>query len=285
MARVVASNVSKMYAGKTVLHPVNFDIPQGILAVVGPNGSGKTTLLRRCAGLVAGGGSVTFDDVCFRHLRRPRQIVGVGLGYAHLDLRTTPRSLLRAHAVASSIRFTQVETVLHDAGLSAVANRRIARLSRGFQQRVSLALALLGRPSVLVLDEPEAGLDVESCRWLSAVLESHQGAGGTAIIATHEHGRLSLLPDYVLRLKRDAQPVLESVEDMKRLRVLVRVRTFPVDPSLTKRIGASSWTEQVDGSGVTVAHGLSPEEVIAEAMTAGAVVIEVRELAWHEVGA
>ena len=94
---------------------------------------------------------------------------------------------------------TAVTEVLNDVGVSAWADRRINTLSNGMQKRVAIARALLHKPSVLLLDEPDAGLDLEARNLVDTVVRAVAAGGGTVVLATHEVTRgLAVADDYIL---------------------------------------------------------------------------------------
>ena len=183
--------VTKVYAsGVAALKPVDLDIRRGeIFALLGPNGAGKTTLISIICGLVTpSGGTVTadgFDTV--RHWREARRRIGL-----------VPQELTTDafETVWASVCFTRglfglvpddahIEQVLKDLSLWDRKDATIKTLSGGMKRRVMIAKALSHNPSILFLDEPTAGVDVELRRDMWALVRRLQQAGTTIILTTH----------------------------------------------------------------------------------------------------
>jgi zinc/manganese transport system ATP-binding protein len=168
--------------GRQILSDVGFDIRPGEFAgIIGPNGAGKTTLLRVILGLIpASSGRITLDGDSERHGERDggpgRRPSGTVVGYVPQKLNIDPDVPLRARDVVSlgldghrlgfafpsRQRRELVEAALTDVGAQGYANARVGELSGGEQQRVMIAHALIGRPKLLLLDEPLANLDLAS---------------------------------------------------------------------------------------------------------------------------
>ena len=169
--RIQISDLSKTYRGGVqALCHVNLEIGAGMFGLLGPNGAGKTTLLRILATLLKPStGRVTVDgfDVADR---RQKWAVKRLLGYLPqelgLYLNLTAYEFLDYIATLKQLhdhgaRAAEVERLLHLTGLESMAGRRIKALSGGMKRRVGIAQALIGSPSLLIVDEPTAGLDPE----------------------------------------------------------------------------------------------------------------------------
>lgn len=164
---------------------IDLSIRQGeVVAFLGPNGAGKTTTLDMVLGLTRPDtGSVRLFGVS------PDEAVAAGRVAAVLQT----GGLLDDFTVAETIAIVAathrhpapVEEVMRRAGVTAIADRKVSRCSGGEQQRVKFALALLPDPDLIVLDEPTAGMDVESRRAFWAAMREDAGAGRTVLFATH----------------------------------------------------------------------------------------------------
>jgi ABC-2 type transport system ATP-binding protein len=107
----------------------------------------------------------------------------------------TARDHLRALAVLGGIPVRRVDEVLREVGLESAADQRAGGFSLGMRQRLALAGALLGEPSVLLLDEPSNGLDPDGIRWLRSFLTAFAARGGTVFVSSHLIGELSMFAD------------------------------------------------------------------------------------------
>jgi ABC-2 type transport system ATP-binding protein len=194
----------KAYAGRHVLAGVSFDVAPGeVFALLGPNGAGKTTTVEILEGYRRpDGGSVRvlgLDPHADR--RRLRSRIGLMLQEGGIDPRTTPREAL--HLYARLFRDPEdPEALLELVDLGRAAGTRYRRLSGGEKQRLGLALALVGRPELLVLDEPTAGMDPAAKQATRERIGSLRAAGTTILLTTHELGDVERLADHVAVLDR-----------------------------------------------------------------------------------
>jgi zinc transport system ATP-binding protein len=188
--------------GRTILDDVSCRVEAGeFVAVLGPNGSGKTTLVRALVGLVplSAGTLSIFDTPVHRfhdwtRLGYVPQRLAVGGGVP-----ATVREVVasgRTPRVRRGRRFSAadrraVEHALGDVGMAHRAGDAVGTLSGGQQQRVLIARALAGEPDVLVLDEPTAGVDVDSQDTLAGALGHLSRAGGSVVLVAHELGPLA----------------------------------------------------------------------------------------------
>ena len=194
------------FGGAAALRGVDFTVPSGqTLALVGESGSGKSTTAAAILGLLPPGGRITSGRILFDGLditaadpRRMRAIRGAGIGYVPQDPATNlnpvwktgfqVREALRAHDVDNSRR--RSVQLLAQAGLTdagAQANRYPHQLSGGMCQRVLIAIALAGRPRLLIADEPTSALDVTVQRQILDHLQRLAGELGTAmLLITHD---------------------------------------------------------------------------------------------------
>lgn len=180
VAALEARKLVKRYGALEALRGIDFAAGPGeLLAVIGPNGAGKTTLLSILAGIVrADGGEV--------HL--PRGEVGWVPQQAALYRRLTVEEnlLLFARLERRGDPRASVEEMLELTGLGERRGEIVARLSGGNQQRVNIAIGLLARPLVLLLDEPSVGLDPRQRARLWEFVAALAGRGTTVIFSTHD---------------------------------------------------------------------------------------------------
>ena len=185
-AAVFCDGVSVSRGGRLVLHDICCDVRTGsVTGVVGPSGSGKTTLMRAIVGVQRG--------VCgdLRVLDLPAGTPAVRAEVAYL---TQTPSVYGDISVAANLRYfaamvgapyDDVARVLTVVGLTDEAGRRVDRLSGGQRARVALASVLLGRPRLLVLDEPTVGLDPALRAELWGTFRELAAAGTTLLVSTH----------------------------------------------------------------------------------------------------
>ncbi len=180
-----------------LLHDINLSVePASIHGLVGANGAGKSTTLRILVGVArpTTGTAELFGRSSFEAAAR------VGLGFspdmASFPLTLTPLEVLKLHAALGPGNET-IEAVLHEVDLYARRNDPIGRFSKGMQQRLSLAVALLGSPRLLVLDEPMSGLDPAGRELVRQVLRLRHTQGVTILFSSHVLSDIGELCDAV----------------------------------------------------------------------------------------
>ncbi len=176
------------------LEGVSFAVEPGeAFGLMGPNGAGKSTLLRIFAGLVAPDGG--HARVAGLDCARGGPLLGAKVGYLAADergltLALSPRELVAffgaLHGLARRAALQRADELMDEVGLSAVARRPIGELSTGMRRRTGLARALLGAPSLLLLDEPTRGLDPAGALALRAQLQAALRRGVVLVLATHD---------------------------------------------------------------------------------------------------
>ena len=193
------------FGDRTALAGVDLRVEAGgSVAVLGPNGSGKSTLLRILAGLLrpSGGAITVLGCELPKETHRLRGRVGY-LGHEPLLYRDlSPRENLQLaaalHGIAPEAAGPRIDVLLDSVGMSARADDRVAELSAGMKQRIDICRAVLHRPELLLLDEPDAHLDPEARRRLAPLLAA--GEGRTRVLVSHERGLATEQSDFVLEL-------------------------------------------------------------------------------------
>jgi ABC-2 type transport system ATP-binding protein len=168
---IVARRLTKRFGDVTAVDGLSFEVVPGrVTGFVGPNGAGKSTTLRMLLGLVEP------DD---------GQATILGLPYASLE---DP--------------ITVAGAVLEIVGMTAAAKRKAGSYSLGMRQRLGLAAALLGDPSVLILDEPANGLDPHGIRWLRESLRDLAAEGKAVLVSSHQLDEVARMADDVVVIDR-----------------------------------------------------------------------------------
>jgi heme ABC exporter ATP-binding subunit CcmA len=199
------AGLKKSFGLKTVLRGIDLAVYSGeSVALMGANGAGKTTLLRILACLTSpSSGCARIDGWdSGRDAQRVRRLVGFVAHQPYLyDELTAEENLLffgKMYAVKDA-RERAVQ-LLQRVGLEKRARERVGVFSRGQVQRLSLARALLHAPRVLLLDEPDAGLDEQGYELVGAVLAEHSAGGGAVLFTTHQLERALKLADSLVML-------------------------------------------------------------------------------------
>ncbi|MCO1655834.1 ABC transporter ATP-binding protein [Pseudonocardia humida] len=191
------------YGALTALDGVGLHVAAGeCVALLGPNGAGKTTLIGLATGLLIaqrGRVRVRGGDPRSAATRRHLGVVQQSMGF---PTTLTVAELVRGAAVRAGRPAAAAGPVMAEVGITELARRRSAKLSGGQRQRVALAMALVGDPELLLLDEPTTGLDVASRRTFWQVLARHRDAGVGIVLTTHILEEAASMADRVVVLHR-----------------------------------------------------------------------------------
>ena len=208
-------SVTKTYGSARALQEVSLDIPAGaIFGLIGPNGAGKTTLLRLLAGLVAPtSGSIVFESDA------AGQPPAGGVGYlpqrVSFNGLATPLEILRLFTSIRNLPPDSAARALATAGIEDVASREVRTLSGGMRQRLGLAVACLGNPQVLLLDEPDAGLDPRAAIELRQRVRQLAAQGRTIVFSSHSLPELETICDWLAILANGQVVRQGSVASLK----------------------------------------------------------------------
>jgi ABC-2 type transport system ATP-binding protein len=244
-ARAVAElrGVHKRYGKAEALRGVDLQIHAGeLVALLGPNGAGKTTAVGILLGQRrpdAGSARLFGRDPTMPAARRPVGATPQEIGFPdNLTVREVV-DLVRVHYPNPA----PTRELLGRFGLAEVAGRRAGGLSGGQQRRLAVALAFAGRPQAVVMDEPTAGLDVESRHRLWEVVRAFMAEGGTVLLTTHYLEEAQTLASRVVVITRGRIIAQGSVDDLTGRAGLSRVRlrapSLP-DLPMVSRVEASN---------------------------------------------
>ena len=278
MAAIELRGLTKRFGAVTAVDDVTLELAAGtVTGFLGPNGAGKTTTLRMLLGLVAPtAGSATFEGRRYADLDEPARQVGAVLEASSFHPGRRAVDHLRILASAAGLPSQRVHDALSQVGMTEHARRRVGGFSLGMRQRLGLAAALLGEPSVLVLDEPANGLDPEGVHWLRAFLRSQADAGRTVVVSSHLLAEVSQTVDHVVILDKGrlvtSRPLAELTADTT---AAVVVRT-PDAGRFQFELAVRGIHATVTGPDQVTATGTTPEGVGRVIGDIGLVVYEMR---------
>jgi ABC-2 type transport system ATP-binding protein len=191
--------VRHRYGGTVALDGVDLQVEAGeCVALLGPNGAGKTTLVNLVIGLLArqaGSIGIAGGDPRVAASRRELGVVQQSLGF---PTTAKVRELVVGAAVRAGVPGASAGPVLAELGLAELAGRRAVRLSGGQRQRLQLAMALVGDPALLVLDEPTVGLDVAARRAFWGIVADRRARGVGVLVTTHLIEESAVVADRVV---------------------------------------------------------------------------------------
>ena len=250
--------LTKRYGEVAAVDSLDLDVERGTLYVfLGPNGAGKTTTIRMALGLVfPDAGEVELlgirmfaaEDATVG-LRRAGALIEEPAFWPWLTGRRNLECFARAAGPPADrdARLGRIDEVLDIVSLTAAASKRVKAYSQGMRQRLGLALALLGEPELLVLDEPTNGLDPTGMREIRTLLRRLADAGTTVFVSSHLLGEVEAMCDRVGvlahgRLVAEGTPAeLRSSGN--------RVRLEVGEPALARRVLGSLGVAEADGNG------------------------------------
>lgn len=225
---IEAKSLTRKYGERLAVDRLSFTVRPGrVTGFLGPNGAGKSTTLRLILGLdTPTGGTVTIDGRPYQQLTAPLRSVGSLLDTGAVHAGRTVRQHLLGLARSNAIPRRRVAETLEAVGLTEAADKRAGGLSLGMGQRLGIAAALLGDPSVLILDEPVNGLDTDGIRWIRDLLRSFAGEGRTVLLSSHLMSEMELTADHLLvigrgRLLADT-PMRDFIEAHSQVGAVVR---------------------------------------------------------------
>jgi ABC-2 type transport system ATP-binding protein len=194
---IEAINLTKRYGRTVAVDGLSFSVQPGrVTGFLGPNGAGKSTTMRLILGLDSpDAGNVTVKGKSYRSLREPLRVVGALLDARWVHPNRSARSHLRWLARSNRLSVARVDEVLGLVGLTGVASRRVGGFSLGMSQRLGIAAALLGDPSVLLFDEPVNGLDPEGILWIRKFVQGLAAEGRTVLVSSHLLSEMSLMAE------------------------------------------------------------------------------------------
>ena len=203
-AVIDVSGLTKKYGAKTAVDGISFTVAPGrVTGFLGPNGAGKSTTMRMTLGLDRpSAGSVTVNGRRYRDSPAPLREVGALLEARALHPGRSARDHLRWLAASNRIPLARVDEVLGLVGLDGVAGTRVGKFSLGMGQRLGIAVALLGDPPVVVLDEPVNGLDPEGIRWVRTLARQLAAEGRTVFVSSHLMSEMALTADHLVVIGR-----------------------------------------------------------------------------------
>ncbi|MCJ8282202.1 MAG: ABC transporter ATP-binding protein [Rivularia sp. ALOHA_DT_140] len=244
-AAVLVENLKKRYGNTEAVKNISFKVEEGeIFGLLGPNGAGKTTTLRAlCTLITPDAGRIEVSGISvIDNPREARKRLGYVAQEVAPDKVLTGRELLQLQAalyhIPSKVAKERIDNVLELLGLKEYANKKTGTYSGGLLKRLDLAAGLLHAPTVLVLDEPTAGLDIESRFVVWEFLRKLREAGTTVLITSHYLEEIDALADRVAIIDRGEVIATGTPSQLKDKvggdRVTLRVREFTSDDEAEK---------------------------------------------------
>ena len=275
---IVAEGLTKAFGSVVAVDDVSFEVQAGeVVALLGHEGAGKTTLVRLlCAHVRSTSGTATILGKPYAELARPARRVGVLLGTGAHPARSA-RDHLRIAAARGELPASRVDDVLALVGLEDEAARPVRELDRGARGRLALATALLGEPEVVILDDPEAGLEDDEVRWLHELLRALADRGCAVLATGRELSDAAHVADRVLVLDRGALVAQTTPDELLRRAGSEVVVRSPDAAALADELHSVGIETSSAGGDRLRARDIPPRVVSELAATSGVPVWDVRE--------
>ncbi len=271
-------HLSKRYGPKLAVDDISFTARPGVVTgFLGPNGAGKSTTMRMIMGLDRpSGGTATVNGKRYIDHRDPLRQAGALLEAKAVHTGRSAFNHLLALAATHGIPKGRVDEVIQMTGLESVAKKRVGSFSLGMGQRLGIAVALLGDPQTLILDEPVNGLDPEGVLWVRQLSRYLASQGRTVFLSSHLMSEMAQTADHVVVLGRgkvlaDA-PISDILSGASGQRVTVRT---PSPELLAGAIAGPDVTVQQTADGTLSINGVGAAQIGEAAARAGVVLHEL----------
>lgn len=299
---LVANQLSKTFGEAHVVRDVSFDIERGeVLALLGPNGAGKTTTVKMILGLITPTAGQAFisglDMAKATEAHEAATLVGAVLeGARNLYWRLSPLENLRYFGALRGMPRKNIDSegtrLLEQLGLADKRNVEVRTFSRGMQQKVALAVALIHNPQVLILDEPTLGLDVEAAQQLEQTIIESAAQGKAILLTSHNMPLVERLANRIVIIKDgravrigEKQEILNDVKQQSITDIRIKGDLTPLKAKIYERFPNVTINEKgshlvwhdpeqaeiielyglLDGAGIEVEHIAKREPTLEEA--------------------
>ena len=218
---IEVKNVTKKYGNFVAVDNISFNIKEDeIIGLLGPNGAGKSTTMNMITGFIEQTeGEIIIDG--YDMLKKPKKAKkeigympeGVPL-YTDLTVKEFVSYMAQIKKVDRKIRKEQIEKTIEETGLKDVEKKLIKNLSRGYKQRVSMAGALVGKPKILILDEPTVGLDPKQITEIRELIKK-LGKTHTVILSSHILSEVSQICNKVIIINKGKIVAIDTPQNLE----------------------------------------------------------------------
>ena len=272
---VEASELTRAYGGRLAVSDVSFNLNKGeVLGFLGPNGAGKSTTMKMLTGnLAPTSGTVKICGIdMIEHPKEAKALIGylpeTPPLYRELTVDEYLAVAARLHRVSRGHVKKAVQVAKERCGLTEMGSRLIENLSKGYQQRVGIAQAIIHNPMVVILDEPTVGLDPIQIRDIRALIKE-LGGEHSVILSTHILPEVEMVCDQVQIIHKGQLVFNGSIDVLKHQRhgnkLLLGLRQVPADEALLGVEGVVGLDRLPDGLlRVRYEEGNDPSERLAQ---------------------
>ena len=220
---IQVKGVTKKYGNFVAVDNLNFEINDGdIIGLLGPNGAGKSTTMNMLTGFIeATEGTILINEKdILKNSKEVKKQIGYMPENVPLYLDLTVKEFVNYMAelkyVPKKERKKEVQEILEQVGIVDVQNKLIRNLSRGYKQRVSMAGAIVGKPKILILDEPTVGLDPKQIIEIRELIKS-LGKNHTVILSSHILSEVSQICEKVIIINKGKIVAIDTPSNLEKL--------------------------------------------------------------------
>jgi ABC-2 type transport system ATP-binding protein len=274
---IEAQHLSKHYGQKVAVDDVTFTVRPGeVTGFLGPNGAGKSTTMRMIVGLDRpSGGSIGVNGRPYAQHKAPLHEVGALLEAKAVHQGRSAYQHLHALAATHGIPRRRVDEVIELTGLTAVAKKRVGGFSLGMGQRLGIAVALLGDPHTVVLDEPVNGLDPDGVLWVRNMVKELAARGRTVFLSSHLMSEMTQTADHLIVIGRGKILADAPIGDVLAQAGGTHIRVRTADPEqLNKLLTAAGAKVTADAQHLEVT-GIDAHAIGQTALDHGILVYEL----------
>jgi ABC-2 type transport system ATP-binding protein len=237
---IKVSSVTKIYKTQKALNAISFSADKGeVIGFLGPNGAGKSTMMKILTGFIKpNSGAIFVDDIdVLLNPLEAQKIIGYLPEHNPLYTDMYVREYLQFQAAIFKVDKSQIEICIEKVGLTVEAHKKINQLSKGYQQRVGLAAAILHNPKVLILDEPTTGLDPNQLVEIRALIKE-LGKEKTVLFSTHIMQEVEAVCDRVIIIKEGEIVVDKLLKEIrtKQSQVIEVTFDYKIEEQFIKRL-------------------------------------------------
>jgi len=282
---IEVSNLTKKYNNFKAVDDVSFNVRKGeIFGFLGPNGAGKTTTIKSILGLIhANSGKIRINGIDFKKNEKDAKKY---IGYlpekvAFYDNLTALQNMY-FYAEMKNIPKEECKPLLEEMGLGEVINKKVGKFSKGMQQRLGMARALLGNPPILILDEPSGGLDPRGVALVRNKIREMKDTGSTVFVSSHILAEIQEVCDRVGIINKGVLVAEDSISKLSvklNLKPKLIIELEKASEKIVESIKKVKGVEKVEAFGVMVhitCNQRSKSKIIISVEKAGGDIVNIR---------
>lgn len=249
---ISVKNLTKNYNGINAVDNISFKVKKGeIYGFLGPNGAGKTTTIKSILGLITiNSGIIKIDDIDILNKgKEAKKLIG------YLPERVSFYDNLSAYqnmcfiAEMKKTSKDECKSLIEELGLSDAINKKVGAFSKGMIQRLGMARALIGRPPILILDEPTGGLDPRGVVLIRSKIKDMKNKGHTIFVSSHILSEVQEICDRVCIINKGkivAQDTVDGLRKILKIKPKITIELEKINDKIIKSIHENKGIEKID---------------------------------------